>query len=151
MKKNLGTILIAAMVSAICVSDLSAQRPGGQRGQEPRSRMAGMLKMMPIVSALDENGDGEISAEEIENSVAALKALDKNGDGVLKSDELQPDMSRMRSSQGQRGGQSRSAGGLKIGEVAPTFKLKSLDGKSVTDLADFKGKKPVVLFFGSYT
>lgn len=39
----------------------------------------------------------------------------------------------------------------KVGDVAPTFKLKSLDGKSETDLASFKGKKPVVLFFGSYT
>ncbi len=39
----------------------------------------------------------------------------------------------------------------KVGDAAPTFKLKSLDGKSETDLASFKGKKPVVLFFGSYT
>ena len=39
----------------------------------------------------------------------------------------------------------------KVGEDAPTFKLKSLDGKSETDLAQFKGKKPVVLIFGSYT
>ncbi len=39
----------------------------------------------------------------------------------------------------------------KIGDIAPTFKLKSLDGDSETDIAKFKGKKPVVLFFGSYT
>ncbi len=41
--------------------------------------------------------------------------------------------------------------GLKVGEPAPAFKLKSLDGESETDLATFKNKKPVVLFFGSYT
>ncbi len=40
---------------------------------------------------------------------------------------------------------------LVVGDVAPTFKLKSLDRTSETDLADFKGKKPVVLIFGSYT
>ena len=40
---------------------------------------------------------------------------------------------------------------LQAGDMAPTFKLKSLDGKEETDLAAFKGKKPVVLFFGSYT
>ncbi len=39
----------------------------------------------------------------------------------------------------------------KIGDVAPNFKLKSLDGKSETELATFKGEKPVVLIFGSYT
>ena len=39
----------------------------------------------------------------------------------------------------------------KVGEIAPTFKLMSLDGKKETDLADFKYNKPVVLFFGSYT
>jgi len=39
----------------------------------------------------------------------------------------------------------------KVGDLAPTFKLKSLDGKSETDIASFRGKKPVVLFFGSYT
>ena len=40
---------------------------------------------------------------------------------------------------------------LEVGDVAPTFKLKSLDGKEETDLEKFKGKKPVVLFFGSYS
>ncbi len=39
----------------------------------------------------------------------------------------------------------------KVGDVAPVFTLKSLDGKSETDLASFKGQKPVLLFFGSYT
>ena len=46
---------------------------------------------------------------------------------------------------------SRDDGAPKIGDVAPTFKLKSPDGKNETDLASFKGSKPVVLFFGSYT
>ena len=41
--------------------------------------------------------------------------------------------------------------GVKVGDVAPGFKLKSLDGKSETDLSTFKGVKPVVLLFGSYT
>jgi hypothetical protein len=46
---------------------------------------------------------------------------------------------------------SKDDGAPKVGDVAPTFNLKSLDGKSETDLASFKDKKPVVLFFGSYT
>ncbi len=50
-----------------------------------------------------------------------------------------------------RRGQPDDSAQLKVGQVAPTFKLKSIDGKEETDLAAFKGKKPVVLFFGSYT
>ncbi len=39
----------------------------------------------------------------------------------------------------------------KVGQAAPSIKLKSLDGKQKFNLAEFKGAKPVVLFFGSYT
>ena len=42
-------------------------------------------------------------------------------------------------------------GAPNVGEIAPTFILKSLDGESETDLESFRGQKPVVLFFGSYT
>ena len=51
----------------------------------------------------------------------------------------------------RRGGQRRPDNAPRAGELAPTFVLKSLDGKSETDLASFRNKKPVVLFFGSYT
>ncbi len=39
----------------------------------------------------------------------------------------------------------------KAGEKAPIFKIKSLDGKTEFNLEDFRDKKPVILFFGSYT
>jgi peroxiredoxin len=42
-------------------------------------------------------------------------------------------------------------GNLNVGDPAPNFKLKSPDGKREVELASFKGKKPVVLVFGSYT
>ena len=41
--------------------------------------------------------------------------------------------------------------GPKLGEMAPTFTLTSLDQKSSTNLEDFRGKRPVVLVFGSYS
>ena len=51
-----------------------------------------------------------------------------------------------------RGSRMRPEGNApRIGDDAPTFSLKSLDGKSETNLADFAGKRPVVLYFGSYT
>ncbi len=40
---------------------------------------------------------------------------------------------------------------LEVGDVAPTFELASPDGGEITDLGQFNGKTPVVLFFGSYT
>ncbi len=44
----------------------------------------------PIVEALDNNRDGEISSDEISDAVAALKKLDRNSDGKLTHDELRP-------------------------------------------------------------
>lgn len=71
-------------------------------------------------------------------------------------------MQRDGQKQGGRRGQQRQRGrrpgrqaddgaSLVKGELAPDFKLKSLDGKSETKLSQFRGKKPVILFFGSYT
>ncbi len=58
---------------------------------------------------------------------------------------------RRQKRQGMRERMMRDDNAPKVGDVAPVFTLKSLDGKSETDLASFKGKKPVLLFFGSYT
>lgn len=40
---------------------------------------------------------------------------------------------------------------LKQGDVAPDFKLKSVDGKRQVHLSSFRGERPVALIFGSYT
>jgi len=37
------------------------------------------------------------------------------------------------------------------GDMAPDFKLKTMDGKRTVKLRQFRGKRPVVLIFGSYT
>ncbi|MEI9898229.1 MAG: EF-hand domain-containing protein [Chthoniobacter sp.] len=44
----------------------------------------------PLIAALDTDGDGTISADEIANAAASLKKLDKNGDGKLTPDEYHP-------------------------------------------------------------
>ena len=41
--------------------------------------------------------------------------------------------------------------GPMLGEIAPAFTLTSLDQKTTTHLAEFRGKRPVVLIFGSYS
>lgn len=40
---------------------------------------------------------------------------------------------------------------LKVGDAAPDFTLASPDGKAEITLSGYKGKKPVVLVFGSFT
>ncbi len=61
-------------------------RRGGrefERGDRPN-----FVRLDPILSALDSNGDGEISAGEIAAAPTALKKLDANGDGRLSADEV---------------------------------------------------------------
>ena len=43
------------------------------------------------------------------------------------------------------------AGTLNIGDTAPDFHLRTLDKTSEVSLSSFRGSKPVVLIFGSYT
>jgi len=57
---------------------------GGHRGERSRPRL-------PLLTALDINGDGVIDAGEIAGAPAALKTLDKNGDGRLTRDEYLPE------------------------------------------------------------
>ena len=39
----------------------------------------------------------------------------------------------------------------KVGDTAPLFTLKTLDGKREVSLDSFRGKRPVMVIFGSYT
>lgn len=50
-------------------------------------------------------------------------------------------------------GRGREATGpsLVVGQTAPEFRLKSLDGESETSLSELRKNKPVILMFGSYT
>jgi hypothetical protein len=41
--------------------------------------------------------------------------------------------------------------GPQLGDRAPNFTLKTHNGKRTVSLADYRGKKPVVLIFGSFT
>jgi cytochrome oxidase Cu insertion factor (SCO1/SenC/PrrC family) len=50
-----------------------------------------------------------------------------------------------------KGRANRTPDRIKEGDVAPTFELKSVDGKQSFKLEDYRGKKPVALVFGSYT
>lgn len=65
-------------------------RPPEGRPGEPGQPGAGPMVALPVLRALDADGDGEISKAEIEGAAKALAALDKNGDGKLSRDEILP-------------------------------------------------------------
>jgi predicted O-methyltransferase YrrM len=68
-----------------------AQSP--RRGQASRQGPSGQfdpMRMHTVMQALDTNGDGELSAEEIAGASQSLKKLDKNDDGKLSREELRP-------------------------------------------------------------
>lgn len=46
--------------------------------------------ILPILAALDADGDGTLSLVELANAPVALLKLDKNGDGRLTPDEYRP-------------------------------------------------------------
>jgi hypothetical protein len=52
---------------------------------------------------------------------------------------------------GRHSGDLRMRDTLRAGDVAPDFRLKTRDGTREVQLSGFKGKRPVVLVFGSYT
>ncbi len=71
-------------------SDGQAQGQGGQHQQQQGQGPPQGFLRMPLMAALDANGDGELSAAEIRRAVVALRTLDKNRDGKITRDELQP-------------------------------------------------------------
>jgi Ca2+-binding EF-hand superfamily protein len=76
------------LMLALCAAACFAQE--GPRGERGGRGGADFLRRLPVMTALDANGDGVLSAEEINNASAALRKLDKNGDGQLTEEELRP-------------------------------------------------------------
>ncbi len=114
---------------------------------------------------IDANSNGRISREEWE-AVYARAAKEK---GYLTQDDLRelfPTEPPQRPGAGKRDdGPSRwtllvgllsgEIGSMRegpaLGEPAPDFTLKTHDGKQTVTLAQHRGKRPVVLVFGSFT
>jgi len=91
--------------------------PGGGGPQDGRG-FRGMFPN-PLVAAIDKNGDGELSEEEIDGAIIALKTLDRNRDRRLDASELRPNMEGMPGQFGRGGmmggGGFPGAGGFMMG------------------------------------
>ena len=72
--------------------DREGARPGneprGERG--PRRGPEQFLRRLPVVQALDSDGDLIITGEEMKGAAARLKTLDKNTDQILEGEEIMP-------------------------------------------------------------
>jgi hypothetical protein len=98
--------------------------PGGPGGPGGRGFM-----MSPLMTALDEDGDGVLSAKEIENASAKLKTLDKDKDGKLSAEELRPAVGP-----GGRGGPG--FGGGTPTQILATFMAFDKDGDGKVSKAE---------------
>ena len=82
---NTTTITFAAALLAAIACQAQEERQGPPEGGHPPH------PPMPLIQTLDSDRDHKISAAEIAASGEALKALDENGDGELTLDELLPE------------------------------------------------------------
>lgn len=82
----LGITMLSFAARCALAQDAPQQSTGDNR-PEPPARWP----ISPIMRALDTNGDGVLSAEEIANAPTTLKTLDENKDGKLDQAELRPE------------------------------------------------------------
>lgn len=89
MRSTMAVLLLAAFAAIVNWS--AAQSPQSGPGGPPNSGPGGFRPPpFPLMQALDSNGDGQLSPDEIKNSSKSLMSLDTNSDGRLSSDELRP-------------------------------------------------------------
>lgn len=127
-------VLLFLMILAVMIPGVVSAQPKGGTGDDGGPGWN-------VMKNDDNDGDMKISSDEFSGPPSDFSKIDKNGDGFLTEVEVGPGQKRPR----------QVDKGPKSGVAAPAIKLVSLDGKDEFDLASFKGKKPVVLFFGSYT
>lgn len=136
---RLATGLLAVLSMAAITTDAFAQRPegDGKRGErregdrregDRRRGQGGSQRgrfTLPLMAAIDADGNGTISKEEIAKASAALKALDKDGDGELSREEY------FGSRFGQRSGGQRPGGGG--GDFAASFVRRIMENDKNKD------------------
>lgn len=125
---------------------------------DPRSMMGDYMFMM-----LDADSNGRVTPDELQEF---LKQSDQGGLGFLTPEDLSRTIARVFSSSGRGGGGPDAADmvrmffngelgtfeqGPNVGDLAPDFTLPTHDGSRTVTLSESRGKRPVVLIFGSFS
>ncbi|MEZ5354084.1 MAG: EF-hand domain-containing protein [Bryobacteraceae bacterium] len=83
--------------------------------------------MSPVVTILDADRDGAISADEIAKASVSLMKLDKDHDGMLSLDEVRPNFGEGRGRGGREGGPGGPGGPGGMDPAAMTKRLLEFD------------------------
>jgi AhpC/TSA family/EF hand len=132
----------------------------------------GSPKVTSALERFDKNKDGSLDRSEVPDGMARrFKQTDLDGDGKLSARELERaaggpgrrrpggPATRPATRPGDRPGEvitpaaagERHPDTLKAGDPAPDFTLPDTTGTKEVTLSGFRGKRPVVLIFASYT
>lgn len=135
--RRLVSIAICAVFITLCLAILAVN------GQEAKTEKLEQLQAETsmaklIMRMIDLNEDKWITMEEYNKF---FTNLDQNKDGFVNEKEITDFIKKKQEDESGPG----------VGEEAPDFELRTLEGDKVVKLSDFRGKKPVVLVFGSYT
>ena len=77
------------MTTLVCVVMMAAL-PMLAQPRQGFGPPGGFIRFSPLLSAIDSDHDGVISASEIANASKSLLTLDRNGDGKLTEEEMRP-------------------------------------------------------------
>jgi EF hand domain-containing protein len=100
-----------------------------------------------LAARYDADRDGRITAAEYTRSARGFRQLDADGDGAVTPHDFDE---RFDGVPRQDEEFVYGEGGPEVGEPAPGFTLPTTDGVELA-LESFRGHKPVVLVFGSFT
>ena len=81
-----------------------------QDGPPPAPQRPSLIRIHPLLSALDSDHDGVISSAELSRAPEVLPKLDANKDGVISPDELRPQGFGRRPEGGRAGGPGEARG-----------------------------------------
>lgn len=152
MTRSLSFSLLALAGACASARPPAAEAPAAAPAEAPSWRF--------LRERYDGDRDGRIQRAEYPRSAEAFQRLDADGDGTLDAADFDPrwdGVPRIPAAGGS--GEDRwisfedfvhGEGGPEVGEPAPEFALDATNGERF-DLTAFRGKKPVVLVFGSYT
>ena len=144
-------VILIALYSGFLSVYGQERRRTTERGEATAQRAGANMGRM-LIRLMDLDNDGKVSQKEY---MKLFVDADGNVDGSLTQREITQYMSKKRQEmpgmmQSSMEQQAQQAVGPDVGEEAPDFALRTLGGE-IVKLSDFKGKKPVVLVFGSYT